>query len=158
MRLSSSCSPCSAWEQPWIESALESAHKRGHESNRTRAGSNCSFLLKCSVSLKRSMAFSLTTVKGWRLSNPTYKKGFCAIVGWERGSAEGENTYPTQMLYYYYTRPSLSWKGKQANQWDGRWLALHNMVATVAQLASIQQLSYFFSLQFPWCWNIKQGF
>lgn len=100
--LSSSCSPRSAWEQPRTKSALESAHKRGHESNTTGAGSNCSFLPKCVVRLKRSTTrrvrlFSLTAVRG--ACSPdlaAHKRGFSpVIVGRERGSADGEHSENT---------------------------------------------------------------
>lgn len=42
--------------------------KRGHESNTTRAGSNCSFLLKCFVRFKRSSArgVRLSVWQRWR--------------------------------------------------------------------------------------------
>lgn len=45
----------------------------------------------------RCEAFSLTAVKGACLSNPTYKKGFSAIVGREHGSAAGEHSENTSV-------------------------------------------------------------
>ena len=125
--------------------------KEGHESNTSRAGSNCSFLLKRFVRLlKRSTArgvraFSSTAVAGACSSNPGLQEGFFFFFfsPCRRGSAVGERTEKTHVQRKLLYCTSAGRRGKQPNQWGvGRLRSLSSPPNPTLSFLSVQNTNF----------------